>query len=275
MKKSFLTICFTVICMLWLASDVKAGYIYDSEHDIRYINSVTVPSIGYAQDFAQGGSATSYINIGNKGDRITNVVSSSSNLRVKKTQEHYVRTTDFLWDEETAQKITETSTHYYSVYLSYFAKKPGKYTVSFDVTDASGNLRCTKTIKVTVPKSASKTFTAIKSIKYAGKELWRYAPYTAKTKGKLSVKTKSGYSLVSIKIGKMNSRGKMKYSKVKNNRTIKLATKSKYVITEEDSDDRVTTVTPLFPATEICITVKEKATKEIFTQTFTLYTLSK
>jgi hypothetical protein len=73
----------------------------------------------------------------------------------------------------------------------------------------------------------------------------------------------------------MNSRGKMKYSKAKNNRTIKLATKSKYVITEEDSDDRVTTVTPLFPATEIRITVKEKATKEIFTQTFTLYTLSK
>lgn len=138
---------------------------------------------------------------------------------------------------------------------------------------------------------------------------------TSKASGKLKYKKNSNYKIKGLYVATtFNTKGNPVFKKVTNGARILLATTTNYSATgqkttsdtqekeygvtydylhpvtlvkvkyydkllkitaEEDSDDRVTTVTPLFPATEIRITVKEKATKEIFTQTFTLYTLSK
>ncbi|MBQ8246585.1 MAG: hypothetical protein IJZ42_05590, partial [Lachnospiraceae bacterium] len=141
--------------------------------------------------------------------------------------------------------------------------------------NGGGGLKCTKTIKVYVDKTTGSNY-PIKYVKYAGKQTWEHYPYTTKKSGKLKVKLNKGYSLVSIEVGKQNKKGEWKYTKVKNNKKIKLATSQKYSYSYSGSNYSYSyKYNRLFPCTEIRITVKNKKTGEQMTYYDSLYTLNK
>lgn len=81
-------------------------------------------------------------------------------------------------------------------YISYFAKKAGKAVVSFDVY-CDGKFVQTCSISV-IAKGYKFYKPVIKNVKYAGKELYYYDPFTNKTSGKLKVTPAKGYKIVSI-----------------------------------------------------------------------------
>ena len=262
----------TLSIVLFFQLDARAEYVNDTVNGISYNDEENV-GVKYSYDFARGGGGYTSIWLDNDGDRIANVKSSSKNLIAKKTVEtrRVETSTDWSWDEEKGEDVyeTKTSTSYAPTYISFFAKKAGSYKVTFDVIKADGTTRCTKTIKV---KTYGSTVSPVKSIKYAGKELFNYYPYTTKTSGKLSVKMSSNYKLVSIEVGTNNAKGERLYKKVKNNATIKLAKKEKYTrkysYAQDDYDE-------LFPSTYIKITYQNKKTKEQEVVYYSLETINK
>lgn len=249
---------------------VNAEVVEDSRNGVEY-NDYVEMGVGYAYDSSYGGGATSYIYLDTDGDRVGNIKSSSSNLLVKKTRESHSNIT--IKDWETNQKTTKQN--YRSAYLSFFAKKAGEYKVTFDVIKEDSGIRCTKTITVKAVGSRTNV-SPIKSIKYAGKDLYNYYPYATKTTGKLKVVMKKQYKLQSIEVGKTNKSGKVEYKKVKNNKKISLAKKTTYTHNYNyGSSGAKYTYDELFPVTYIRITYVNKKTKEKDTWTTSLYTLNK
>ena len=262
---------FMLFCAMQMDMNVQAKYVDDEVNGVTYYDEESV-SVGYASRYSYGGGNYTYIYLDNAGDRVTNIKSSSKNLIATKTRERVYTTTEK--DYDTGKMVTETK--YGTAYISFFAKKAGTYTVTFDVTKSDGTVRCTKTITVKTNSYTTSTVNPVKSIKYAGKDLYNYYPYTTKTSGKLKVTLKKGYKLVSIEIGKYNSAGEIVYKKVKNNSKITLSkkrvTKSEYKYTSGSSayvsDD-------LFPCTRIKITCKNKKTGETYEYYDYLYTINK
>lgn len=269
------TMCLAASILCLAQTDAKAEYINDVVNGVSYNDSDTI-SVGYAYIYSKGAGGYTYISLSEEGDRVTNVKSSSSNLLAKKTYERrYTDTyTDYEYDENTyeGKYVQKTKTSYSFAYISFFAKKAGKYKVTFDVIDAQGKVKCTKTISVeTYRDSVSKPI--VKSIKYAGKDFYEHYPYATKKQGKLSVKLAKGYSLVSIERGVSDAQGNYVYKKIKNNKTLKLATSQKY--SYSNSSFSRTDVDELFPDTLIRLTIKNKKTKEVFTMTYSLCTINK
>lgn len=250
-------------CILFSASDAKAEYVYDEVNGVSYDNEEEI-SVGYAYRYANGGDDYTSVST-DSDDRVVNVKSSSKNLLAKKTRERRITRTDVDYDYKTAQNITTTTTSYEDAYISYFAKKAGKYTVTFDVADKDGKVKCTKSITVIARGSSNYTYVSpVKSIKYAGKDLWMHSPYATRTKGKIQVKMNKGYKLVSLEVGKINSKGETVYKKVKNGKNITLAKSIRYITTDSDSYySAKTTVDRLFPYTYLKVTYKNKKTKEV------------
>lgn len=249
---------------------VNARTVKDSVNGVEYDDSIDM-SVGYAYDSSYGGGAITYIYLEMDGDRVANVKSNNPNLLVKKTRESYSDIT--MKDWETSQKTTKQN--YRSAYLSFFAKKEGNYQVYFDVIKADGSVRCTKTIQVKAVDSRGYT-SPIKSIKYNGKDLYNYYPYTTKTSGKLKVTMKKQYKLKSIEIGVCDNNGKVVYKKVKNNKKIKLAKKTVYSRSYNYSSGSAKyTYDELFPTTYIRITYTNRKTKKINVWTTSLYYLNK
>lgn len=271
--KCFAAFVFAFACTLLLQMPAFAKDVDDTQNGVHYDDTQTV-TVGYVSNYNYGGGAYTYIRLDNDGDRIANVKSGSANLLAKKTVEDYSKSTSTDYDYDTDKNVTVTTTRYYYTYISFFAKKKGTYKVSFDVLDSRGNIRCKKTITVTAVTSSS-TESPVKSIKYRGKDLYTYYPYTTAASGKLSVKLKKGYQLVSIEIGKQDSSGEYVYTKVKNNKTIKLAKKSVY--TREynyQSGGYKYQYDLLFPHTQIRITYLDKNKEEQIWYD-SLYTLNK
>ncbi len=242
----------------------------DSGNGVEYEDSIDM-SVGYANDSSYGGGAVTYIYLDMDGDRVGKVTSSNPNLLVKKTRESYSNTTTKDW--ETNQKITKNN--YRSAYLSFFAKKAGEYTVTFEVLKADGSVRCTKNIQVKAVASGSYA-SPIKSIKYNGKNLYNYYPYTTIPSGKLSVKLKKQYKRLSIEVGVRNKSGKVTYKKVENNKKIKLAKKAVYSYSYNFSNGSAEyTYDELFPTTYIRITYQNRKTGKVNTWTTCLYYLNK
>ncbi len=249
---------------------VNAKTLEDSQNGVEY-NDYVEMGVGYAYNSSYGGGTTSYIYLDMDGDRVGNIKSSSSNLLVKKTRESCFNITTKDW--ETNQKTTKEN--YRSAYLSFFAKKAGEYKVTFDVIKEDGNVRCTKTITVKAVGSHT-NISPIKSIKYAGKDLYSYYPYTTKTSGKLKVVLKKQYKLQSIEVGKINKSGKAEFKKLKNNKKISLAKKAIYTHGYNyGSGGSEYTYDELFPVTYIRITYVNKKTKEKDIWTTSIYTLNK
>lgn len=267
------------VCAMKFGNDVEAAQVVDTVNGVSY-NDEMIINIGYAYDSLYGATSSSYIDIDFEGDRIGNVKSSSSNLLVKKTKESFYNsvTTDVDYDYDTEQYVTTVKKvdEYSYAYIGYYAKKKGKYTVSFDVIKPDGSVRCTKTITVNAQGSNISYVYPFKKITYAGKELGYHYPYAKKNSGKLKVSMKKGYKLVSIEIGKYNKKNELVYKKVKNNKKITLAKSHVYKYSYSyssggysyDYDD-------LFPFTYIKITYKNKKTGDVDTYTTGLYTLNK
>ena len=106
----------------------------------------------------------------------------------------------------------------------------------------------------------------IKNVKYAGKELYYYDPFTNKTSGKLKVTPAKGYKIVSIEYSTgLNAKtGDYTYKKIKNNGKIKLLKQRKYTrkYNEGTEYESQYAYNSLFPVTQIRITLQNKKTKE-------------
>lgn len=282
-KMNLHRVIFSVVFALGLTAsvhtDVHAAYVNDTVNGVSYSDEDSV-AVKYCSDYSEGGGSYSFISLNNEGDRVANVKSSSPNLIAKKTYESYSisSSTDYdsEWDETkqeyvSTQKTTKQESYGYS-HIAYFAKKAGSYKVTFDVLKPDGTKRCTKTIKVTASGSGSASASPVKSVKYNGKELYNYYPFTNIMSGKLSVKLNAKYKLVKLEVGKMNSKGEYVYKATKNNKKITLAKSAKH--TESSSwSDRM--YDPLFPHTYIRITYQNKKTKEKETYTTSLATINK
>lgn len=256
--KYIISFCLCIACLICFSTCTKADWVEDAANGVSYENKSYISSHS-AGKWGNGGDSTSYIYLQNPGDRITNVTSKSKYVLAKKTYESFAET---ITPNGSEISYTETG-------LSFFGKKKGTYKVTFDIVDKAGNLRCRKTIKVYVDKFSYNN--GIKKVTYAGKNIENYKPFTTKTKGKLKVTLKKGYSLVSIYVYKINKKGQWKGKKVKNNKRITLATNTQYTY---KSDYQTEFNTPLFSETSIEITIKNKKTKQVDTFAFPLLTLN-
>ncbi|MBQ7065542.1 MAG: hypothetical protein IJN92_01855 [Lachnospiraceae bacterium] len=259
-----------LFCAIQMEMNVQAEYIDDEVNGVSYYDEETI-SVGYAADWYYGSANYVYVSLKNDGDRVMNVKSNSKNLLAQKTRERYYRTTEK--DYSTGKYKTEVD--YGITYIGFFAKKAGTYKVTFDVIKADGTLRCTKTITVKTYSYTAPGINPVKSVKYAGKDLYTHYPYTEKKSGKLKVTLKKGYKLVSIQIGKYD-KGKLVYKKIKNNRKITLATKKVSKSTTKYTNGSSThTYDELFPTTYIKIMYKNKKTGETGEYATSLYTMNK
>lgn len=269
MKKTLkFVLCFALamICSVAISTSAKADYVTDSVNGVSYENKITGLSVGYAWSYGSGSTVS--IHLDNSGDRVMNVRSNSSSLVAKKVYE---------------QVYTNSSS--YNPYTSYrysnigvFAKKAGKYTVSFDVVDSTGTVKCTKTIYVTTSYTVFKS--GIKSIKYANKPIADYYPFTNVKSGKLSVVMKKGYKLISLERRAYNNKGEYVSTPIKNNKKLKLATKEIYSNEYTDTYNGVTSGSryafdDLFPSTSIKITYMNTKTKEEMVEYAYLHTMNK
>ena len=194
---------------------------------------------------------------------IRNVRSSNKNIKTALTATRRYKTSyaDYISD----------------YYISYFAKKAGKAVVSFDVY-CDGKFVQTCSISV-IAKGYKFYKPVIKNVKYAGKELYYYDPFTNKTSGKLKVTPAKGYKIVSIEYSTgLNAKtGDYTYKKIKNNGKIKLLKQRKYTrkYNEGTEYESQYAYNSLFPVTQIRITLQNKKTKEKVVDYEYLYTLNR
>lgn len=213
--------------------------------------------------FYGGGGGYSQINMFQKDFTIRNVRSSNKNIKTALTATRRYKTSyaDYISD----------------YYISYFAKKAGKAVVSFDVY-CDGKFVQTCSISVTA-KGVVFYKPVIKNVKYAGKELYYYDPFTNKTSGKLKVTPAKGYKIVSIEYstGYNSETGDYTYKKIKNNGKIKLLKQRKYTrkYSEGTEYESQYAYNSLFPVTQIRITLQNKKTKEQVVDYEYLYTLNR
>ena len=223
---------------------------------------------------------TVYIN--DYKNHITNIKTSSKNLKAKVTRKTY----------------DSNTTDNYGV-IGLYALKEGKYTVSFDVlTEKGGKKLYSK--KVTV---YAKNDSPIKSITYAGNT--NLYDIQSKASGKLNVKMNKGYKLKSIEVGtysytdqKDTSKSSdtsvsvekdynttLTYKKVKNNSKITLGTipYSNYTYRySKSSSDYSSSLniykylnTDVIASTDVRITYMDKYTKQETTTTYTIRRFAK
>lgn len=147
-------------------------------------------------------------NYANPGDQIKNLKSSSSNLVVKQT-----------YQREESNTYSTSSENY--AQIGVYAKKEGKYTVSFDIYSKDGSAK-RSSHKVTV---FAKNDSPVSSIKLDGKNIWdadSNSAFTTKKSAKLSIKMAKGYTLKKIVIRTYDKDGKTVEKEVKNNKKITL-----------------------------------------------------
>ena len=246
-------------------SYVKKPYTYERKEDsiaLEYEKSHEL-TVGMADvnrsnySFYGGGGGYSQIDIFQEGFTIRNVRSNNKNIKVALTATKRYKSSyaDYISD----------------YYVSYFAKKAGTAVVSFDVY-CDGKFVQTCSISVTA-KGVVFYKPVIKNVKYAGKELYYYDPFTNKTSGKLKVTPAKGYKIVSIEYstGYNAKTGDYTYKKIKNNGKIKLLKQRKY--TREYVSQYA--YNSLFPVTQIRITLQNKKTKEKVVDYEYLYTLNR
>ena len=118
---------------------------------------------------------------------IKNIKTSSKNLIAKNTH-YYTTSSDDTYTDTFAS-------------IGLYAKKTGKYKVTYNICDKSGNKLSSGKVTVYV-----KNDLPVKSVKFAGKEV-NYA-LTSKKSGKLSVKMNKGYTLKKITVTTYNKAGK-------------------------------------------------------------------
>lgn len=264
------TLALTAIIATAAPTAAHADYVTDSTNGVHYDNQlyIFVDSCG-----SYGAGGTSYIRLDNDGDKVTNVKSSSSNLLAKPVNIEYYSKPNY--DSYYNMTGNTVSTPY--VYIGCFAKKSGKYTVTFDVTDIAGNLK--GTYKITVTTNIPVYKSGIKKVTYAGKEFGEHWPFTSQTSGKLQVSTKKGYKVKSIEVYTYNGKGEWKPKTIKNGATIKLTKKTAYkhdntYTSKNKKRGNIYAYDYLFPQTYVHITYENTKTKEVLDWAVSLYTIN-
>lgn len=261
-----ITICCLGLAVL-LASGTSAQAKYIEGKYVSYENIDTV-SVGYAYNYAKGGDSYTYIQL-KDGATITNVKSSSKNLLAKITADNYSINSEYSYDPVTYESKYTRTKKVSSQYISYFAKKSGKYKVTFDVVDKDGVV--VEKGSITVKTYASATKQPVKRITYNGKDVYEYIYCTQKS-GKIKVTMNKGFSLVKIEVDKVGKGGVISPAKIRNNAKVSLIT-SRYSL-ESSSDYYTRESDPIFPYTYIYITYKDNKTKEIDTVNYSLCTMN-
>ncbi len=138
----------------------------------------------------------------NPGDKIKHLKTSSKNLVARQT-----------YQSEYSESYGSASNS--SARIGLYAKKEGKYTVTFDIYSKNGKVK-RGSHKVTV---YAKNDSPFRSVTLDGKDVYDFY-YTTKKSAKLSVKMAKGYALKSIEVITYNKKGKQVTKKVKNNQKI-------------------------------------------------------
>lgn len=181
---------------------------------------------------------------------IKNIKTGSNNLIAKNTY-YYTTSSDDTYTDPYAS-------------IGLYAKKTGKYKVTYDICDKSGNKLSSGKVTVYV-----KDDLPVKSVKFGGKEVT--SALTTKKSGKLSVSMSSGYKLKKITVTTYNKSGRQVVKTIKNNSTIKLGNYA-YISDSSYSDSSRYFYTSLAANTKITITYVDKYTKQ---ECDTIYTLSR
>lgn len=146
------------------------------------------------------------------GDTVGNIKSNSKNLYVKQTKYSVLKSSHHAWANEN------------KVAFGMYAKKSGKYKVSFAIYGANGKKKSTHTITVYAVNSGEEKELPAKSVKYGGVELIsRTEKYSMKAKGKIKVVMNKGYKFKRIEVGKYNHQGEMVYTPIKNGAVVTLS----------------------------------------------------
>ena len=171
--------------------------------------------------------------------------------------------------KNTRYSTSTSSDDYASPYASIglYAKKTGKYKVTYDICDKAGKKLSSGKVTVYV-----KDDLPVKSIKFDGKELT--SALTTKKSGKLSVSMNSGYKLKKITVTTYDKSGKEVVKTIKNNSTLKLGEYA-YLSDNSYNDGSRYFNTSLAARTRITITYTDKYTKQDCEYLYTLSRLAK
>lgn len=198
-----------------------------------------------------------------KGDaKLSNIKSSSKNLLVRQTYQYY---------HASESKTSEYPYGYAN--LSLYAKKPGSYTVTFNVCDESGKKVSSHKVKVFAAAYSGYT-SPVKKVTFAGKTDLFYS-LTSKKSGKFKVTMNSGYRLKSIAMSCYNAEGDKVTKTIKNNANVALG---RYTSMSEDEYSSSYSdywsyymYSSMFATTTFEVTYQNTKTKAVGTYSYILY----
>lgn len=167
-------------------------------------------------------------------DYITNLKTSSKNLKVKVT-------------EIDRQNYGSRSNR---ADIGIYAIKKGTYTLSFDIYGGNDKKESSHSIKIYVNNDG-----ALKKITFDGENMTNMN-VTEKASGKLSVVLNKGYTLKKIEVQTYGQNGERKSETVKNNSNITLG---KYAYVEKSGEDYSTVI---MADTTVIVHYTDKYTKE-------------
>lgn len=186
------------------------------------ISAATGPSapkavdVSYYKNYPMVNDSAISVQLGTNGKNIKNIKTSSKNLKAKVTR----------------LSLSSSSN---SGYVGVYAKKTGKYTVSFDVYNAQNKKIKKFTVKVNVTEPTFSNNSPFKSVTFDNKEYDYAKTVYNKNSVKVNVKMNKGYKLKKIEystyskpVAKTNSSYSTTYSnseitkKVKNGKSIQL-----------------------------------------------------
>lgn len=246
-------------------------------------STTIVPKVEYLwSSSSSGGSYTGaiHVDLDDKEDYIGNIKSKNSSLIAKQT---------YAYAHFSTRSNTQEQPY---AMIGLYAKKNLNTVVTFDVFDANGKKKESKSVKVVAKSNPTTTKPPFKSITFNGKPLVYGKLYT-KSSGTLKVKMNSNFKLVSIKVGTYTTpkkqstssdscvimKNEMTYKTVKNNQKIKLGTNCdtySYVYGTQDSNYYSSSYeTRILAPTQILITYKNKKTKATGTLSYTIYRIAK
>lgn len=187
----------------------------------------------------------------NPGDKIKHLKTSSKNLVARQT-----------YHSEYSESYSPTFAG--RVQIGLYAKKEGKYTVTFDIYSKNGKVK-RGSHKVTV---YAKNDSPFRSITLDGKDA-DDPSHAAKKSAKLSVKMAKGYALKSIQVITGDKNGKQVEKKVKNNQKI---TFGQYAFIDSYSSDDYYSYWSkgMNATTTIAITYKDKYSKQLDTRFYSV-----
>lgn len=197
-----------------------------------------------------------------EGHKIKNLKSNSSNLLVKQTHQRWYRNESDNYAE-----------------IEMYAKKAGKYKVTFQVCNDKNKVVSKHTINVT----AATTYTSpVKNATFAGKSTYSYyGNIVSKKSGKFKVTMNKGFKLKSITMRTYDAQGKSVEKKIKNNANITLGEyaykNEEYNEYSYDNDNRWNYYyyTHMMAETYIEIQYQNTKTKETGTAGYVLYRMPK